>query len=159
MTGVQTCALPISRLVPQILAELEGFDTDSKNPLLFIGATNEPWSLDPAVMRPGRFDVKIYVGLPDEPARRKLLEIGFKDRPISKEVNLDDLAEGLEGYSGADITYLCENAAQEAFLRAVHKVERKPLICTEDILKVLKETKPSVTPENLTRFEEYRKRT
>jgi transitional endoplasmic reticulum ATPase len=149
----------MARLVPQILAELEGFDTASKNPLLFIGATNEPWSLDPAVMRPGRFDVKIYVGLPDLPARRKLLDIGFKGRPISKDVNLDDLAEGLEAYSGADITYLCENAAQDAFLRAVHKVEKEPVIGTEDILKALKETRPSVTPENLERFQEYRKRT
>jgi SpoVK/Ycf46/Vps4 family AAA+-type ATPase len=55
----------MTRLVPQILAELEGFATADQNPILFIGATNEPWSLDPAVLRPGRFDEKVYVGLPD----------------------------------------------------------------------------------------------
>jgi len=148
----------MARLVPQILAELEGFDTDSKNPLLFIGATNEPWSLDPAVLRPGRFDVKVYVGLPDLPARRKLLEIGFKNRPLSPDVELDGLAEQLEGFSGADIASICENAAADAFLRAVHGVEKEPKILPADVEKVLKETRPSVNAEALKRFEEYRDR-
>lgn len=149
----------MARLVPQILAELEGFDTSDKNPLLFIGATNEPWSLDPAVLRPGRFDVKVYIGLPDLPARRKLLELGFRDRPIGETVNLDELATKLDGYSGADITNVCEKAAGDAFLRVVHGIETSPKIEAADLDKVLTQTRPSVSVTDLARFESYRKMT
>lgn len=147
----------MARLVPQILSELEGFDTAAKNPLLFIGATNEPWSLDPAVLRPGRFDIKVYVGLPDYDARVKLLEIGFKNRPLKPDVNLSDLAMLLDGYSGADITNIAEKAAADAFLRAVHGLEENPEISVDDVAKVIAQTRPSVTATDLERFDEYRK--
>jgi transitional endoplasmic reticulum ATPase len=148
----------MARLVPQILAELEGFDTATKNPLLFIGATNAPWSLDPAVLRPGRFDVKVYVGLPDLPARQKILELGFRERPLSPEVDLPELARGLEGYSGADLSSLCEKAASDAFLRAVHQLEGDKQITGADLDQSITETRPSVTPDDLERFLEYRER-
>src|SRR5581483_1541542 len=132
----------MGRVVPQILAELEGFDSDRKNPLLFIGATNEPWSLDPAVMRPGRFDDKVYLGLPDLPARRKLLDLNLRGRPL-EGVNLDLLAEKTQGLSGADVKNLCEKAAADAFLRAVRAqpdsgahVEGPP-ITMDDIVRIL----------------------
>src|SRR5947209_18454170 len=91
VTGVQTCALPIfeallparrdegssvmQRVVPQILQGVEGFDKKAGRPILLMGATNVPWQLDPAMLRPGRFDEKIYIPLPDLPARRKMLEL------------------------------------------------------------------------------------
>lgn len=144
------------RLVPQILAELEGFETDGQNPLLFLGATNEPWALDPAVLRPGRFDIKVYVGLPDVPARERLLEIGFKKRPIASNIDFADLAEGLEGFSGADIINLCEKAAAQAFMRRVKESRGEDTITAEDIVTVLNDLSPSVTPANLKRFHKYR---
>ncbi|MDF1663927.1 MAG: ATP-binding protein [Planctomycetota bacterium] len=144
----------MARLVPQILTELAGFE-DNQNPLLFIGATNEPWSLDPAILRPGRFDVKIYVGLPDVAAREKLLEIGFKGRPMAPDVDFKALAQRLEGFSGADINYVCENAAQDAFKRAIFKAEDNPKISMIDVGNSIDETKPSVTDENLKRFKDY----
>lgn len=148
----------MTRLVPQILAELEGFDTADKNPLLFIGATNEPWSLDPAVLRPGRFDTKIYVGLPDLPARERLLEIGMKGRPCDDKVDLKELAKALEGYSGADIANMCGDAAERAFKRAVQEGEADAVITSEDLARVFMAAKPSVSADNLKRFEDYRKR-
>ena len=60
---------------PQILQGMEGFDEKAKSPVLFMGATNVPWQLDPAVLRPGRFDEKVYIPLPDLAARRKMLDI------------------------------------------------------------------------------------
>ena len=148
----------MTRLVPQILAELEGFDTETQNPLLFIGATNEPWSLDPAVLRPGRFDEKVYVGLPDKPARRKILELNLADRPLADDVDLDDLADRAEGYSGADVKNICEKAAADVFLRAVKSGsgESSPPIALADLQGVLKETRPSVTATDLQRFIAYR---
>ena len=65
----------MQRVVPQILQELEGFDRTAERALLFVGATNKPWMLDEAVLRPGRLDARVYVGLPDALARYRLLEI------------------------------------------------------------------------------------
>src|SRR5256714_2050259 len=92
----------MQRVVPQILQGMEGFDKKAgTSPILFMGATNVPWQLDPAVLRPGRFDEKIYIPLPDLPARRKMLELYLGKRPLADEVDLDALAKQLEGYSGA----------------------------------------------------------
>src|SRR5262249_10660975 len=93
----------MTRVVPQILQELEGFDRKASLTLLFMGARNEPWALDQAIMRPGRFDAKIYVPLPDEPARYRLLELYLAKRPLADDIVLSDLARVLDGFSGADI--------------------------------------------------------
>jgi transitional endoplasmic reticulum ATPase len=153
----------MKRLVPQILAELEGFGTSDENPLLFIGATNEPWSLDPAVLRPGRFDEKVYVGLPDRPARRKILELNLAGRPLADDVDLDVLADQTISYSGADMKNICERAAADCFLKAVKSrtseegaPEEDPPIAMEDLLGAVRETRPSVTAEDLEKFIEYR---
>ncbi len=83
----------MQRVVPQILQGMEGFDKKNEQPVLFMGATNVPWQLDPAVMRPGRFDEKVYIPLPDLPARRKMLEIYLGKRPVAGDVDLDGLAQ------------------------------------------------------------------
>ncbi len=148
----------MSRLVPQILAELEGFDTGSKNPLLFIGATNEPWSLDPAVMRPGRFDEKVYVGLPDLPARKKILELNLGGRPLGPDVDIEVLARAAEQYSGADLKNICEQAAADVFLKAVKNgggPDDHPPIAMADLRAALAQNRPSVSRLDLERFERY----
>jgi transitional endoplasmic reticulum ATPase len=144
----------MQRVVPQFLAELEGFHTQEENPILFVGATNEPWSLDPAVLRPGRFDDRIYVGLPDEPARRKILEIHLRGRPLGEDVDLDALARDLEGYSGADIRAICEKAAGDAFLEAV-RGEESPPITGATLAEVMRELPPSVLPKDVKKFEAF----
>ncbi|MFQ5975416.1 MAG: ATP-binding protein, partial [Candidatus Hydrothermarchaeales archaeon] len=92
----------MQRVVPQILAEMEGVESNNTN-LLFIGATNEPWSIDHAALRPGRFDEKIYVHPPDFEARKKIFELNLREKPLSEDIDFDKLAEMSEGYSGADI--------------------------------------------------------
>jgi len=109
----------MQRVVPQILQGMEGFDKKSSQPILFMGATNVPWQLDPAVLRPGRFDEKVYIPLPDEAARLKLLELQLKHRPVAGDVQLEALAKSLEGFSGADIKYICDRAATVPFLQSV----------------------------------------
>ena len=147
----------MSRLVPQILAELEGFDTSEKNPILFIGATNEPWSLDPAVLRPGRFDEKVYVGLPDADARAEIFRICLKERPLADDVDLAALAALTEGFSGADIKNVCEKSAAELFLRAVRDGGESAPIARADLERVITAAQPSVSRSNLERFQTYRK--
>jgi transitional endoplasmic reticulum ATPase len=143
----------MQRVVPQILQGMEGFEK-SKNPILFMGATNVPWQLDPAVLRPGRFDEKVYIPLPDLAARRKMLEIYLGKRPVDDGVDLDALAVRLEGYSGADIKYLCDQAATIPFLRSVASGEEGEI--TQAVLEeVVSETPRSVLPDQLRRFEEW----
>src|SRR5436190_8210743 len=98
----------MQRVVPQILQGVEGFDKKAGRPILLMGATNVPWQLDPAMLRPGRFDEKVYIPLPDQPARRKLLEIHLSKRPLAEDVEIDPQSLTLEGYSGADIKYICD---------------------------------------------------
>jgi len=144
----------MQRVVPQILQGMEGFDKKQVQPILFMGATNVPWQLDPAVLRPGRFDEKVYIPLPDLPARQKMLEIYLKHRPLDESINLETLAQKLEGYSGADIKYLCDRAATIPFLKSVATGE-EGLITQQVIDDVLGDAAPSVTSEMLTRFEHW----
>ena len=81
----------MQRVVPQFLQALDGFDR-ARCALLFLAATNLPWQLDPAVLRPGRFDEKVYVPLPDLAARARLLEMSLRHRPVSDDVDLPELA-------------------------------------------------------------------
>ena len=144
----------MQRVVPQILQGMEGFDEKANSPILFMGATNVPWQLDPAVLRPGRFDEKVYIPLPDLPARRKILEIYLSKRPLGDDVDLGAMANRLEGYSGADIKYLCDRAAVIPFLRSVSSGEEGEI--TAAVLEdALADVKPSVTDEMVRRFEQW----
>ncbi|MEE8143694.1 MAG: ATP-binding protein, partial [Planctomycetota bacterium] len=148
----------MARLVPQILAELEGFSGREES-LLFLGATNVPWSLDPAILRPGRFDERIYVGLPDQAANERILEIYLEDRPLGDDVDLYHLSQVLEreGYSGADIRNICRKAADEAFLKSIRS-DTDHVIDQATLLSIIREVKPSVHPDMLKRYNEYHKR-
>ncbi len=141
----------MSRVVPQILQGMEGFDKSKSSSVLFLGATNVPWQLDPAVLRPGRFDEKVYIPLPDLAARRKLLELYLEKRPLAEDVDLDSLAKDLEGFSGADIKYLSDRAAVIPFLHAVAG-KGEALITPDVITEVLSTTPRSVAPEHVKRF-------
>src|SRR5207247_6420068 len=90
----------MQRVVPQILQGMEGFDNKASQAVMFMGATNVPWQLDPAVLRPGRFDQKIYIPLPDLAARRKMLDLYLSKPPLDAGIDLDALAHRLDGYSG-----------------------------------------------------------
>src|SRR5688572_5163072 len=144
----------MQRVVPQILQGVEGFDKKAGRPILLMGATNVPWQLDPAMLRPGRFDEKVYIPLPDLPARRKMLDIYLSHRPLADQLDLDALANQLDGFSGADIKYLCDRAATIPFLRSVASGEEGE-ITSQILADVLNDTPKSVTPEMLRRFEEW----
>jgi len=144
----------MQRVVPQILQGVEGFDRKAGRPVLLMGATNVPWQLDPAILRPGRFDEKVYIPLPDVPARRKMLDIYLGKRPVADDVDLDALAQRLDGYSGADIKYLCDRAAVVPFLRSVASGQEGEI--DRSILdEVVADTPRSVNDEILKCFEDW----
>jgi transitional endoplasmic reticulum ATPase len=144
----------MQRVVPQILQGVEGFEKKAGRPILLMGATNVPWQLDPAMLRPGRFDEKVYIPLPDVAARREMLNQYLARRPLAPDVDFDALARRLEGYSGADIKYVCDRAAVVPFLQSVASGQDGQI--TPGIIDdVLHDTAPSVSAEVLDRFKEW----
>ncbi len=93
----------------QLLVEMDGFEM--KDNIILIAATNRPDILDPALLRPGRFDRQIVVDRPDRNGRRKILEVHSKGKPLSPEIDLDVLAGGTPGFTGADLANLVNEAA------------------------------------------------
>lgn len=150
----------MQRVVPQILQSVEGFKKKGGGAVMLMGATNVPWQIDPAMLRPGRFDEKVYIPLPDRAARLKMLEMYLAKRPLARDVSLDAWADQLDGYSGADIRYLCDRAAVIPFMAAVATADGVAHDADETITSailrdVLAETPPSVSRESLQRFVEF----
>jgi cell division protease FtsH len=105
----------------QMLVEMDGFDTNSG--VIVIAATNRPDILDPALLRPGRFDRQVYVTLPDIRGREQILNVHMRKVPIGQDVNASVLARGTPGMSGADLANLCNEAALMAARRSARVVE------------------------------------
>jgi len=99
----------------QILAELDGFT--EREAVVVLAATNRPDVLDPALLRPGRFDRHVTLSLPDKVARRAILDVHIKNLPICSDVDLDQVAAGTPGFSGADLKNLLNEAAITAARR------------------------------------------
>jgi cell division protease FtsH len=93
----------------QLLVEMDGFD--SKSGIIMLAATNRPDILDPALLRPGRFDRQIVVDRPDLPGREKILKVHTRGKPLGNDVNIETLARGTPGFTGADLANLVNEAA------------------------------------------------
>jgi len=109
----------------QILAEMDGFDTNTN--VIVMAATNRPDILDPALLRPGRFDRHIIIDLPDIQGRKAILEVHAKSKPLAKEVNLETLAKETPGFSGADLANVVNEAAILAARRNLKEVTLQEL--------------------------------
>ncbi len=100
------------RVVGQFLAELDGLETLTG--VTVLAATNRPDMVDPALLRPGRFDRVVQIALPTQAERLAILRVHVKDKPIAASVNLETLAANTEGFTGADLGSLCDRAAMQA---------------------------------------------
>uniref|UniRef100_A0A915IP63 AAA+ ATPase domain-containing protein n=1 Tax=Romanomermis culicivorax TaxID=13658 RepID=A0A915IP63_ROMCU len=107
------------RVINQILTEMDGMS--SKKNVFIIGATNRPDIIDPAILRPGRLDQLIYIPLPDEPSRVQILRANLRKSPVSKDVDLTFLARMTTGFSGADLTEICQRACKLAIRENIEK--------------------------------------
>ena len=144
---------PSRRLLNQLLNELDGVHGRPKG-LLFLAATNEPWLLDQALLRPPRFSEKCYIPLPDQPARRRLLELRLAGCPLAGDMDLQRLADRTEGFSGADLVELCERAKQIPFREAILRGSDRP-VGQADLDEALRRVRPSVSEESLQRYERF----
>ncbi|MEM4912473.1 MAG: CDC48 family AAA ATPase, partial [Metallosphaera sp.] len=157
------------RIVNQLLAEMDGIVP--LNRVVVIAATNRPDILDPALLRPGRFDRLIYVPPPDKKARLEILKVHTKNVPLAEDVSLEELAEKTEGYTGADLEALVREATmlvlRNKYLECskigdstkrdecMKSVEVK--VSMKDFLEALKVVQPSLTKADIERYERLAK--
>ncbi|WP_297074129.1 CDC48 family AAA ATPase [Thermococcus sp.] len=151
------------RLINQLLTEMDGIQENSG--VVVIGATNRPDIIDPALLRPGRFDRLILVPAPDEKARLEIFKVHTRKVPLAEDVNLEELAKRTEGYTGADIAAVVREAAMLAMRRALQEgiikpgmkadeIRRRVKVTMKDFEEALKKIGPSVSKETM---EYYRK--
>jgi transitional endoplasmic reticulum ATPase len=138
------------RVVNTILAEMDGLE--ELNNVVLIGATNRPNLIDPALLRPGRFDELIYVGTPDTGGRRRILAIHTKAMPLAKDVDLEVLARRTEHFTGADLEDLTRRAGLSALRRGLDSAE----VTMADFEDALKDTRASVTEEMVADYAKIR---
>jgi transitional endoplasmic reticulum ATPase len=129
------------RVISQLLTEMDGIV--SLDNIVVLAASNRPDIIDPAVLRPGRFDRMIYVPSPDEKTRLQIFQIYTKDMPLSKEVSLPSFARTTKGFSGADLEALCREAAMNALRTNAEAKE----VTSSDFKKAMEKIGPSITPD------------
>ena len=140
------------RVVNTILAEMDGLE--ELQSVVVIGATNRPNLIDPALLRPGRFDELIYVSVPDQGGRRHILGIHTSGMPLAADVDLDSLARRSERFTGADL----EDLVRRAGLIALRKSLTTEAVGAADFEEALGETRASVTPEVEREYEQMQSR-
>jgi len=143
----------VDTLVSQLLTELSGME-ELKN-VVVIAATNRPDMVDYSLLRPGRFDRHILVPPPDEKSRREILKIHLRNVPLSKNVNLSELAKKTKNFSGADLEALCREASMLALRESlkdkkIDKVDKKHF---EEVLKKMRPSIPEVVAKSYEKFE------
>ncbi len=136
------------RVVDTLLTELDGMQ-ELKN-VIVIGATNRPDILDPALLRPGRFDKIIEIPMPDEQTRYEIFKVHTKRMPLAKNVKLEELAAMTEGYTGAEI----ENVVREAGMFAIRA--SKTEVSKQDFDNAINEVKPSIPKELADRIKRFK---
>lgn len=154
----------MARVVPQLLQLINGLDP-TKNCVIMLAATNRPWLMDDAAVRPGRFGRLVYVGPPDKAARRHMIEQAMRETPV-EGLDYESLAQRTEGYSGADIAGDRDSVCVEAKMAALKRtLERGPQsdphprkmepVTMLDFQTALQKVSPSVRQDTLRRFKKF----
>jgi len=151
------------RVVSQILTELDGLE--ELRGVVVIGATNRPDIMDPALLRPGRFDRLVYIPPPDKEARVEIFKLHTKKKPLAEDVNFEELAEATEGYTGADIAAVCNEAVMLAIREFIkegksfdkEKIKSELKLQKKHFEEAIKKLRP-LPKEELKKYEEIARR-
>lgn len=146
----------MNRLIPEFLAQIDGLKSGPAG-MLMLGATNRPWDLDPAALRHGRFGEHVYVGLPDLPARKYILDNTLSKLPLEPDVDVGRIAELTDGLSGADLQGLVDRTVDPAFEQAM-ETGRPEAIRWSFVERALTLTEPSVKARELKKYDSFRNR-
>ncbi|MFN3384318.1 MAG: CDC48 family AAA ATPase [Archaeoglobaceae archaeon] len=152
MRGIDEGSRAVERVLNQLLIELDGLE--ELQGVVVIAATNRPDILDPALLRPGRFDRLVYVRPPDKKSRLAIFKIHTRNMPLAEDVDLNELAEMTEGYVGADIEAIC----REAVMLALRENPNAEKVEIRHFYDALKKIKPSVSDTMLSFYERFEER-
>lgn len=144
----------VKRGITQLLIEVNKLMVSDDSGIHIIAATNLPWDLDPAMLRPGRFDLKLYVPPPDMEGRREILRSHISKGFFDSGIDVEGLSKITEGFSGAELDYVCRKASENVFYEAVKDGTKRP-IGNSDLRKAIKETRPAATPELISRYQAF----
>lgn len=139
-------------VVTTLLNELDGIEP--LQGVFVVAATNKPEMLDPALIRPGRFGTKLFVGLPDEKARRKILHLNLSKMDIGTDLSLDRFTAQTQGYSGAELVSICEKASFGALEDQITSAT-KQRICSKHLEAALLETPRGITKHDIERYQKW----
>lgn len=143
----------MKRLVPELLAQMQGFEK-SENTLMVIAATNRPWDIDSAFLRPGRFNTSIYVPLPDEEARRTIISKQLDGIPLVDNFDIGKVVALTDKFNGSDVTEFCDKLKDYALQRTIETgVESK--VTNEDVLLTAERVHSSVQLEDIKKIAKY----
>ncbi|MCH5161212.1 MAG: ATP-binding protein [Clostridiales bacterium] len=140
------------RRVNELLQQIDGFNSAAN--ITILGATNNPWAVDDAAMRPGRFSQKIYIPLPDERARREMIAKKLSKTRVDGEIDIASVTSSTDGFSGADIEELIDRATDMPLMRSLSTGIISGLT-QSDIDEALKSVRPSVDKSVIAKFEAY----
>ncbi|XP_059156573.1 katanin p60 ATPase-containing subunit A1-like [Physella acuta] len=155
------------RVKSEILVQMDGVSSESEDPtkaVMVLAATNFPWDLDEALRR--RLEKRIYIPLPDAEGRKQLLDINLKEVETGPDVDISKIADMLDGYSGADITCVCRDAAMMSFrrriaglrpdeIRQIPKDELTLPTTMEDFTEAIKKVNKSVSQEDIEKYKKW----
>jgi transitional endoplasmic reticulum ATPase len=148
------------RVVSQLLTELDGLE--ELEDVVVIATTNRPDLIDSALLRPGRLDRHVHVPVPDKDARRSILEVHTRNKPLADDVDLDDIAARTDGYVGADLEALCREASMAATREFINSVASEEAaksvgnvrVTADHFEEALDEVGASVNDDTRERYEE-----
>ncbi len=144
----------MNRIVPELLSQMDGF-VQAEGLLIVLASTNRPWDLDSAVLRPPRMTERIYVGLPDFPARHFMVRKGLEPLPKKEALDYDRIADALEGYNCADITAFVEKVKEAPIRRGLDQGSTEQYVTREDVEEALAHSHSSVQKSDLEAFSKW----
>lgn len=144
----------MKRGVPEMLRQMTDIRKQLDGKIMIIAATNNPWDVDDAMLNPERFDTKIFVPPPDETARSELFRTFLRDLKVADTIDYDELGRKSEGFTGADIKYICKRAAEEVFSEVIDRNEIRE-INQDDIMRSLEKSSKSITSDLLSRYSRF----
>ncbi len=156
--GYETGSRVGERVLNQLLTEMDGLE--ELHNVVVIAATNRPDLIDPALLRPGRFDKLLLIPIPDAEARLEIFKVHTRNMPLAEDVDFEKLVSLTDGYVGADIEAVCREAAMLALREAIENNEDvdKKLVSMEHFYQALRKIKPSVNKDIMQFYERFQKR-
>jgi len=145
----------MDRLIPEFLSQVDGLEGRHAG-LLLLGATNRPWDMDDAALRPGRFGELIYVPLPDRKARGQIIAGALAGIPLAQDAGIEELSDVTEGYSGADLVGLCETIKDGPYEREIQSGAPQQ-VEADDVRRALDRVRPSVSQAQHRRYRAFQR--